>query len=204
MRGINFSAAVGLRPREPGGGDANEGGRGVTLRRPHPRGSSLSREEKRRIHRRRQFAIVLVLAAVGFALLMGTALGAAHLTSGSGVCRQCHEMQPYYKGWQQSAHKSLECAQCHIPSGTVGLVKAKIGALREVYVHFAGVVHMPLEVESTVPRATCLSCHPKPADATYATSAFKHAAHISGDCVDCHPGALSSRIGAREARPGRS
>lgn len=131
---------------------------------------------------------MLVLAVVGLALLMGTALGAAHLTSGSGMCRQCHEMQPYYKGWQQSAHKSLECAQCHIPSGTVGLVKAKIGALREVYVHFSGVVHMPLEVESTVPRATCLSCHPKPADATYATSAFKHAAHTSGDCVDCHRG----------------
>lgn len=160
----------------------------MILRRPRLRGSSLSREEKRRIYRRRRLAVILVLAVVGLALLMGTALGAAHLTSSSGVCRQCHEMQPYYKGWQQSVHKSLECAQCHIPSGTVGLVKAKMGALREVYVHFAGAVHMPLEVDSAVPRETCLSCHPKPADATYTTSAFKHAAHTSGDCVDCHRG----------------
>lgn len=121
-------------------------------------------------------------------LLMGTALGAAHLTSGSGMCQRCHEMRPYYQSWQHSAHRSVECAQCHIPSGTVELLLSKIGALREVYVHIAGAGDMPLRVDSKVPQATCLSCHPKPTDATYASSSFTHTAHTSGACSDCHRG----------------
>jgi nitrate/TMAO reductase-like tetraheme cytochrome c subunit len=151
-------------------------------------GSAPSREEKQRTFRRRRLTAATVLVIVFVALLMGTALGAAHLTSGSGICQQCHEMQPYYQSWQQSAHKSVECAQCHIPSGTVGLLLAKIGALREVYVHIAGEEAMPLQVNSKVPRATCLSCHPKPTDATYASSSFTHTAHTSGACSDCHRG----------------
>lgn len=54
------------------------------------------------------------------------------------MCQRCHEMRPYYQSWQHSAHRSVECAQCHIPSGTVGLLLSKIGALREVYVRIAG------------------------------------------------------------------
>ena len=141
-----------------------------------------------RVYRRRRLVAATVLVVVFVVLLMGTALGAAHLTSGSGTCRRCHEMQSYYESWQRSAHKSLECAQCHIPSGTVGLLRAKIGALREVYVHFAGDGAMPLQVNSNVPRATCLSCHPKPTDATYASSSFAHDAHTSGACSECHRG----------------
>src|SRR5450759_2687382 len=121
---------------------------------PRMYGSAPSREEKQRTFRRRRLTAATVLVIVFVALLMGTALGAAHLTSGSGICQQCHEMQPYYQSWQQSAHKSVECAQCHIPSGTVGLLLAKIGALREVYVHIAGEEAMPLQVNSNVPRAT--------------------------------------------------
>jgi len=151
-------------------------------------GSAISRAEKQKVYRRRRLTAATVLVIVFVVLLMGTALGAAHLTSGSGMCQRCHEMQPYYQSWQHSAHRSLECAQCHIPSGTVGLLLSKIGALREVYVHVAGEGAMPLQVDTKVPRATCLSCHPEPTDAIYATSSFAHGAHASGVCSDCHRG----------------
>ena len=150
----------------------------------NPRG-----RKNERIYRRRRIVAATVLAIVFVALLIGTALGAAHLTSGSGTCQRCHEMRPYYQSWQQSAHRSVECAQCHIPSGTVGLVRAKIGALREVYVHFAGdgdhaaagQLGRPADDVSVVPPQAG-GCRPTPPPRS------PTAAHTSGACSDCHRG----------------
>jgi nitrate/TMAO reductase-like tetraheme cytochrome c subunit len=173
-----------------------------------PRGSQLSRAEKRRIYRRRRLIGVAVVALVLLPLLMGSALGAAHLTSQNQVCHSCHEMQPYYASWQKSPHQTLACATCHIPGGTVGLIKAKLSAVREVYAHITGTVEMPLEVGKTVPQSTCLECHPQPIAVKTPGSSFSHEKHANEPCVSCHleavhPGAvLPAGVGSPGVKPG--
>ena len=173
------------------------------------------RKERREIRRRRLrkvrwFALFALLA---FLIFVAASFAFAAYTERSSFCvSACHEMDPYGRSWQQSAHKEVACVKCHIKPGLFALVKAKGSALREVYVHFTRQDKAPIAVTQNIPDSTCQEsgCHPAgtikdPVPLTSASSlaspnaaaspagsappvAFSHAKHAKGSilCIDCH------------------
>ena len=47
--------------------------------------------------------------------------------------------------------------ECHADPGAVGVIKRKVGAYKEIYVHFFGEV--PREMKANVNFETCALCH---------------------------------------------
>jgi nitrate/TMAO reductase-like tetraheme cytochrome c subunit len=135
---------------------------------------------------------VIVVAAV--VVLLGVTFGAAEYTTRSSFCNSCHEMNPYYHGWQVSTHNVAECKDCHIPKGFASFVKTKVFAMREVYVHFAGGNAVPLSVRRQVSNSVCEQCHRDGGTAkaigtvSLASSTFAHTGRHVGSCVQagCH------------------
>jgi nitrate/TMAO reductase-like tetraheme cytochrome c subunit len=142
----------------------------------------------------RWYGKLLMIGLVAVVVLVVAAFAAANYTEDDGFCgTSCHEMNPYFVTWQHSKHHNVNCVRCHIQPGPVNLVKAKVSALREVYVHFAGQVKAPIAVTRHVPNSTCLSCHPagKGVDpiklSGVSTVDFSHRAHAAiTNCIDCH------------------
>ena len=50
-------------------------------------------------------------------LLVVMVAAAGWYTSRSEFCNSCHIMEPYYKSWQESAHKDVPCIECHFAAG---------------------------------------------------------------------------------------
>jgi nitrate/TMAO reductase-like tetraheme cytochrome c subunit len=141
----------------------------------------------------RRLGKITVAIVVFFVVFVGAAFAAAAYTERNSFCIEaCHEMQPYGDTWAHSTHSDLDCVRCHIEPGFVHFVRAKVSALREVYVHFAGEVKAPIAVTRHVPDSTCASgdCHPTAGikePISFATSSFSHAAHPEvPHCIDCH------------------
>ena len=141
----------------------------------------------------RRLGKITVAIVDGLAVFVGAAFAAAAYTERNSFCIEaCHEMQPYGDTWAHSTHSDLDCVRCHIEPGFVHFVRAKVSALREVYVHFAGEVKAPIAVTRHVPDSTCASgdCHPTAGikePISFATSSFSHAAHPEvPHCIDCH------------------
>ncbi len=92
----------------------------------------------------------VLLGLVVFAI--GSTIG-VEATSRSSFCNNCHIMEPYYTSWKHSAHKDVECVQCHIEPGAQSFIAAKLNGLGQV-------VDDALNRTSTKPSASvsALSC----------------------------------------------
>jgi len=111
---------------------------------------------------RHWYGKLLIALPIVLALFATASLVAASYTERSSFCSTaCHEMNAYGVTWTSSVHRQVPCVKCHIKPGAVELVKAKVAALREVYVHFAGEVKAPISVTHHVPDSTCSQsdCH---------------------------------------------
>ena len=116
--------------------------------------------QRRRLRRVRWFAL---FAFIAFLIFVAASFAAAAYTERSTFCENaCHEMGPYGRSWQHSAHKDVACVKCHIKPGLFSLVRAKGSALREVYVHFTRQDKAPIGVTQNIPDSTCeeSGCHP--------------------------------------------
>ena len=76
----------------------------------------------------------------------------------------CHVMKPYFAAHSNSAHASVECAECHVSPGATGYLKAKMGGTRQFIDVVFNRVHLPIESaiasNRLVPsRLTCEQCH---------------------------------------------
>ncbi|HAZ03338.1 MAG: cytochrome C [Bacteroidetes bacterium GWA2_40_14] len=75
----------------------------------------------------------------------------------------CHTvMKPEYVAYQNSAHASVACAQCHIGPGADWFVKSKITGLYQVYAVLTNNYPRPIPtpIENLRPaRETCEQCH---------------------------------------------
>jgi len=98
------------------------------------------------------FAAWLVLMVV-----MGAA--AAWYTSRPVFCNSCHNMEPYYKSWQESSHKDVTCVECHFPPGIGGKVRGKVLGLVQLLKYVTGSAGTRPSAE--IPDASCLrsGCH---------------------------------------------
>lgn len=125
----------------------------------------------------------------GLALLIA-AIAGAEFTSRPSFCRSCHEMQPMYDAWQTSAHREVACLRCHADPGVVGLARAKINGLGEVYYHFARAYQQPIRITTETKgfSARCLSCHEKTWEQARAETGPHNPSHrqIGLPCTRCH------------------
>jgi nitrate/TMAO reductase-like tetraheme cytochrome c subunit len=139
---------------------------------------------KRRRLRRRWIALIVVVSVL--VVLVIAAFVTAHYTSRSSFCDSCHEMEPYYSSWQDSAHASAECTDCHIPPGFIPYVKTKLYSFREIWVHLTGDVKAPLTVTREIPASSCRRCHDLPVDLMLGNASFSHKLHAEQACAVCH------------------
>jgi hypothetical protein len=187
---------------------------GVSPEKPQPPSGLGWRAERRAVKRRRlrKLRWLALAAIVAFLVFGGASFVAAAYTERSSFCETaCHEMGPYGRTWEESAHADVARVKCHIKPGTLELVEAKGSALREVYVHFTGVDKAPIAVTEHIPNSTCHEngCHPRgtidtpvslpsasavaspnpaasPSGSAPAVN-FSHARHARVPlCIDCH------------------
>ncbi|TLN18810.1 hypothetical protein FDZ71_05455 [bacterium] len=137
------------------------------------------------------------LAIIAVVLLVIVFGGWQYMNSSS-FCGSCHNMDPYYKNWSESSHKSVKCVDCHLPPGTWNHIKYKMidGAISGVFfVTGKG----PSKASAHVPEASCLYCHndPKKLDEKgpkkFAGGDFEHSTHLGNldyginlECTACH------------------
>ncbi|NOX60048.1 MAG: cytochrome C [Planctomycetes bacterium] len=87
-----------------------------------------------------------------------------HYTESTDFCSNaCHAvMAPEATTYKFSPHARVSCAECHIGSGAVPLVEAKLSGLRQVYGVFTNSFERPIPpaITSLRPaRETCEECH---------------------------------------------
>jgi nitrate/TMAO reductase-like tetraheme cytochrome c subunit len=163
----------------------------------------------------RWYAKLIVVLAIVLVVLVGASLVAAKYTESNHFCiKACHEMQPYGDTWAHSKHGNIACVHCHIGPGVWNLVKAKVSALREVWVHFTGVSSKPFAVTRHIPNSICQAsgCHPAGtfnrvtiAFPRTGGASFSHDGHTKGPrCIDCHSQVVHTTIPGRAYIPPQS
>ena len=151
----------------------------------------------------------LLVAAITAPVLLGSAMFvAAEATKSNTFCgTSCHEMEPYYRTWQASAHARFDCVRCHIPPGPWNYAKTKLFGLRELWVHLAGQVEKPIAVTRQIPDEVCTGCHPAddldpPIRLAKWTGDFTHLGHAAlSRCIDCHARVVHPDIPGVPAAP---
>ena len=120
---------------------------------PRPPSGSDRGDERRASQRRqlRKLRWLALFALVAFLIFVAASFAAAYTERGSFCETASHEMGPYGRTWEKSAHKDVACVKCSVKPGALELVEAKGSALREVYVHFAGVDKAPNAVTEHIP-----------------------------------------------------
>ena len=115
-----------------------------------------------------------------------------YATSAPRFCGTCHEVEKYVTSWDASAHKAINCLECHQPSGELGKFHAKARGLNYVFQHFSGDYTIP--TEALIFEQNCIQCHlgdSKQHPNTVRlknTSVINHYENIkqSRSCLDCH------------------
>ena len=77
-------------------------------------------------------------------------------------CGRCHTMGPEVAAHENSSHAGVECAECHVGAGVIGLAKAKIGGMRQMAELVLGDYARPIPpAADKMPPAseTCERCH---------------------------------------------
>lgn len=64
--------------------------------------------------KRKKRLIIFLSLLVFFVVVL---LGSIEFTSHSNFCASCHFMKPFFKSWETSSHKDVECSVCHYPPG---------------------------------------------------------------------------------------
>jgi len=150
----------------------------------------------------------ILILILGLLALMAVGIeGAVHViheTSTEPFCISCHEMEGVYDEYKKSKHYSnaagikTECHDCHLPpvhyaTDSVGYLKAKAMAVRDIYHHLLGTYPTPdvfdrdrlsmahnvwkrmLSTNSVV----CRECHSGLVDKN-------HPAGEADNCMTCH------------------
>jgi hypothetical protein len=156
---------------------------------------------------KRLWIVPVVLAAV--ALLAVPAADLYYKSSWGGGCARCHEIGPQYDAWQHSAHRTINCVECHASSTATNV--------RRVATHLRGEVpaqvHLRAEdVVAMLPR--CRKCHQQefaqwstgPHSMTYAKAFFDKEHNrkqpLMDDCLRCHGMHFDGGIGEIIKQPG--
>jgi trimethylamine-N-oxide reductase cytochrome c-type subunit TorC len=134
-----------------------------------------------------------VLFAVLVIAFLGVSFAGMELTMQPFFCNSCHVMGRVYSSWKESPHKAIGCMECHAAPGLVGLVKAKVAAMKSPYYQFTASpekVKELLKHHTETPDAACLKCHKNILEVDRAGSIMalhkKHYTMPGADCQNCH------------------
>lgn len=160
-----------------------------------------------KVFRRSNRALVLFTAA---ASITGTAglyiflTWSTGFTSSVSFCTvNCHEMAVSYREWQTSSHYDnstgvvAECADCHLPTGFLPKMKAKLFfGIRDTYVHYFGDPEnldrkkLAESAAASITDDSCLQCHKNLFPSGLPRGGFLAHSRIvrgeKGKCVSCH------------------
>jgi hypothetical protein len=116
-----------------------------------------------------------IIATAFFLLFLAISATSFYLSEKPFLCRECHEIKPYYEAWKYSPHKDVSCLSCHSEEGIVSVVKVKYRGLRNALKHFT---EEKISVKTNVSEKACLNCHSK--DKKFCTHTERK------DCLSCH------------------
>jgi len=165
-------------------------------------------KEKVTIGEEKKLKWLLPLALALAALLFVS--GASNFTSQTSFCGACHEMDEVVATWEASTHGQnelgivAECKDCHLPMGYAQTLVAKVGKLKEPYVHYfvkpsafeweLMKPNLKVRARAAINDDNCLECHdinkilPK-----NETQQLAHSTAVgTASCVSCH-----KRVGHR-------
>lgn len=115
-----------------------------------------------------------------------------HATSGPSFCAKCHEVKKYVTSWQTTAHKNINCLECHQPRGELGKFHAKARGLNYVFQHFSGDYTVP--TRAVISDTNCIECHLGDRKTFQSAIRLKNTSKVnhyeiikkSQSCLDCH------------------
>ena len=158
--------------------------------------------------------ILVVIGVITGLVLWGGTSAVMKSTSTQEFCIGCHEINDNaFAEFKQTIHYKnssgvqAECADCHIPKDTIGKIKRKIEASREVWGHLTGIIDTPEKYDAhrltmaervwkdmrANDSASCRSCHSnieQTLDEQYQWARVNHKrmATENKTCIDCHQG----------------
>ncbi len=147
----------------------------------------------RRIWARRLGRLVIV-GGLGFAVFNAVAMVA---TSQNWFCNSCHIMNTYHASWQVSAHKDVNCTDCHIKPGFDNFITAKMNGMGQLVDDILGRTSSKASASVSDKACTRSGCHdPAEVRATVKKEGkylFDHGKHMDLDyegigsrCTLCH------------------
>ena len=127
-------------------------------------------------------AIVLTVVVVG----IGVALAA---TSTPQFCSTCKSHVPYVDAYKKSAHRSVNCEQCHSKPGPFFFLTAKLDALQQPIQELTGDYQKP--ILGSVLNQSCRRCHNNdllyhPVSKNGIRVQHKHLIEAGFLCIRCH------------------
>lgn len=147
--------------------------------------------------KKRKKRLIILLGLLVFIVII--TFGAVEFTSHSNFCASCHYMKPFFRSWETSSHKDVECSVCHYPPG--GGIRSKLRKKIEGLV-MVGRYWTKLYVKSKpwaeIRDDSCLrqGCHEKrllEGQVMFNNVAFDHKIHFEDlkrgkklQCTSCH------------------
>lgn len=138
---------------------------------------------------------MLIFAAAVLTII--TAVVFVKATSQPTFCRSCHIMEPYFRSWETSSHKQVQCIKCHIPPGVAGTIRGKFVAA-SMLVNYATGVYKRSKPFAEIDDINCMyKCHDnrkQPGVVLYKEGIkFDHSKHLTKEvrnkqlrCTSCH------------------
>ena len=138
---------------------------------------------------------IILLASAGFVLVL--MLGSVEYTSHSKFCSSCHYMKPFYRSWETSSHKDVECSTCHYGPGVKSKVRAKVEGLMQLGRYWTK-LYLKSKPWAEIPDESCLreGCHDKrllEGQVSFNKVVFDHTIHFTDlkrgkqlRCTSCH------------------
>ncbi len=102
----------------------------------------------------------LTIAALAFAGMIVLIFASMEWTSRSEFCNTCHYMEPFYRAWQHSSHKDVDCVTCHYEPGLASKIRGKLAGLEQLF-KYATRSYLRSKPWAEIPDASCLrsGCH---------------------------------------------
>ncbi len=102
----------------------------------------------------------LMIAAMAFAGFIVLTFASMQWTSRSEFCNTCHYMEPFYRAWQHSAHKDVDCVTCHYEPGLASKIRGKLAGLEQLF-KYATRSYLRSKPWAEIADASCLrsGCH---------------------------------------------
>jgi len=139
----------------------------------------------------------LRIALITLGVLLALFAVSVQVTSSSRFCSSCHFMKPFYRSWQESEHRDVQCKVCHYPPGLQSKIRAKMEGLVMVGRYWTK-LYLKSKPWAEIQDVSCLQsgCHDKrllEGKVQFQSVVFDHKAHFADlkrgkelRCTSCH------------------